>query len=102
MILRVAVMVSAVGWAKRSVPTVFVSGGHAPLCPPYHCSVPFKPPLQLPIRDPPVVFELLPLRRVDVVVDDRVAESRAQHLRFGHGLDRLAQCLRHLAQASSE
>src|SRR6267154_478495 len=26
---------AAVGWAKRSVPTVGISGGHASLCPPY-------------------------------------------------------------------
>src|ERR1700722_5179183 len=43
--------------------------------------IPFEPALQFPVGDAAVVFELLPLRRVDVMLDHRVAHRGAQHLR---------------------
>src|SRR4051812_35393105 len=60
--------------------------------------IPLEPAHQLPIRHASVVFKLLPLRGVHVVIDHRIAQRRAQHLRFIERLCRLAQSLRHLRQ----
>ena len=72
-------------------------GGSAPTI-----LVPLEPPLQLPIRHAAVVFELLPARRVHIVVDHVAAERRPQHLGLVEQLDRLAQRLRDLADALAE
>ena len=40
--------------------------------------VPLKSPLQFEIGDAPVIFELFPFRRVDIVIDDIIAHRGAQ------------------------
>ena len=61
--------------------------------------VPLEAPVQFPIRNAAIVFELLPARRVHIVLDHVVAEGLLQHLRLGQRLGGVAQRLGDLRQA---
>src|SRR5215472_5363353 len=53
---------------------------------------------ELPVRDRLIERLLLESRRVEVVLDDAIAERGARHLRPAQLVDGLAQRLRHLRQ----